>query len=89
MKNVIYKYSVVNRGVSNLMVLPAKAKILTIQTQGDTINLWAQVNPEVQETEVRFIKRLGTGQEFELHQEHTYISTVQEGPYVWHYFEVL
>lgn len=89
MKNVIYKYSVVNRGVSNLMVLPAKAKILTIQTQGDTINLWAQVNPEVQETETRFIKRIATGQEFELHNEQTYISTVQEGPFVWHYFEIL
>lgn len=89
MKNVIYKYPILAREENSFLLLPTGAKILAIQTQGDAISLWAQVDPKEKGTHTRFIKRIATGQEFDSQISRTYISTVQEGPFVWHYFEIL
>jgi hypothetical protein len=66
--------------------LPKGAKILTIQIQNGTIFLWAEVELD-KETEPRPIQIVGTG--MIVPDKRVYISTVQDGPFVWHLYELL
>lgn len=70
-----------------IIEIPARAKILTAQNQGDTIQLWALVNPKLPK-EKRKIRIVGTGND--VSGILIYISTVQmeRGMLVWHIFEV-
>ncbi len=86
MSHIIYKYTLEVASLQTLE-LPAGARLLTAQMQGDALRLWAIVNPD-HPTEGRTILISGTGNPF---PEGTvaYIATVQQGPFVWHIFEVL
>lgn len=66
--------------------MPVGATILTAQIQANEICIWAEVNPEAP-TERRRFFIFGTGHPIPntpngLH----YISTVQDGIYVWHVY---
>ncbi len=86
MSHIIYKYTLEIAGIQTLQV-PAGARLLTAQMQGDALRLWAIVNPD-NPPEHRTFLISGTGNPF---PEGTaaYIATVQQGPFVWHIFEVL
>ena len=67
------------------ITMPKGAKLLTVQTQQDTICIWAIVSPAApQETRVFII--VGTGDDLD-DGTGEYLGTVQQGPYVWHLFE--
>lgn len=68
------------------MMLPKGAKILTAQVQNGTIVLWSEVDLD-RETEPRPIEIVGTGTV--VPKKSVYISTVQDGPFVWHLYELL
>lgn len=71
------------------VTMPANAEILAAQMQGSAPCLWALVDPDAP-METRLFAIVGTGHPatdrvlFE-----NYIATVQDGPFVWHIFEVL
>lgn len=59
---------------------------LTVQYQGDTICVWAIVNPDAPPNKYRLYVE-GTGWESSKISYDTYIGTVQDGGgYVWHIF---
>ena len=78
----IWKYKF-NYGIE----MPLDAKILTIQTQDGEPTIWALVNPN-NELEIRNFRIVGTGNPFD-DTNYTYIGTFQDGPFVWHLFEII
>ncbi len=80
----IWKYK-----VENIIEMPKEAEILSVQIQnGQMFNacIWAKVNPE-NELEKRQFVVIGTGHTFD-DTNYEYIGTYQDGPFVWHLFEV-
>lgn len=83
----IYKYpfALANR-VS--IELPKGAKILSFQSQGEQLCIWALVDASA-EDEKRNFRIFGTGTIFDI-SHYEYIGTAQQmdGALVWHLFEV-
>jgi len=90
MKKTIYKYLL---SVTDLqeVSLPIGAEILTIQTQGETACMWALVDPNEMQKEIRYIEIFGTGHRIncDMGVDRKYISTFQmiDGRLVFHAFE--
>ena len=89
MNNTIYKYPLKVTDV-NRLELPKGAIILCIQLQKGTPCLWAQVDANENEKEVRIIETIGTGNPMK-ESPRSYIGTYQlhEGMLVFHVFEYL
>lgn len=89
MNSSIYKYelSVTDR---QILMLPVRAEVLTVQMQRGKPCLWARVNPEHRQKETR-IHIFGTGHEMPADIELEYISTFQmhDGDLVFHVFKEL
>ena len=66
--------------------LPRGAKVLHVGIQDGAVCFWASVTPTAIKQSRQF-KVIGTGQHYD--REWEYCGTVQDGPYVWHVFEVL
>ena len=81
----IYKYVLNNAFTSAVIRVPEGARILTAQMQGSDFVLWAAVDISVPLFEYRTFRVIPTGAE--LPKGLAYISTVQQGSYVWHIFE--
>ena len=84
MEKEIWKYK-----VENIIEMPKEAEILSVQIQnGQMFNacIWVKVNPK-NELEKRQFVVIGTGHSFD-DTNYEYIGTYQDGPFVWHCFEV-
>jgi hypothetical protein len=68
-----------------IVTMPLDAKPLTIQVQGGTPTLWARVDDSQQKVQ-REVIMVGTGWPMKDRNAFDYLGTVQEGPFVWHYF---
>lgn len=80
----IFKYPVEIGEFSHQM--PVGAKILTAALQNGEPQMWAIVDKS-QPVEERKFQVIGTGHEFDL-SDKRFISTFQQGPFVWHLFEL-
>ena len=92
MNTTIWKYTLDWLGEQHIH-LPTGAEILTAQTQGVDLCLWALVNPE-EPLLIRHFHLIGTGQPVAEANELRYISTVQVvhaggTAFVFHLFEVV
>lgn len=67
------------------LLIPEKAEILSVEFQGETLCLWAEVEMSYPK-EDRVIQIVGTGNPI-LNSGRKFIGTVQQGPLVWHIFE--
>ena len=87
--NTIWKYQLEICDEQHLQ-MPSGAKILTVQIQQETVQLWACVDPD-QTLILRQIRIHGTGHHVPNHDKLKYISTfqLQDGNLVFHVFEVL
>ena len=85
----IYKYPLEIIDLQEI-ALPCGAKILTVQEQHDTLQLWAIVDPYEKRYTIRTIEIIGTGNPMSC-EACEYISTViqQNTHFVWHVFEKL
>jgi len=85
--NSIYKYGV---EISSEFVIemPVGAKVLDVQCQGGTPQLWAIVDKGVKDVEKRSFSVVGTGHEFNANGKH-FIGTFQmeRGTFIGHLFE--
>lgn len=81
----IWKYTIEIADVQVLM-LPAGARILTVQIQHGTVCAWAVVDPEALLV-ARKLFIVGTGHPTDLNESDIYLGTVQQGGFVWHVFE--
>lgn len=75
--------------VKNELEVPYGAKFLTVQMQHNTPMLWYSFSPKAKTTTKRIVYCVGTGFPHDETLLGDYIGTVQEGNYVWHYFEGL
>lgn len=85
----IYKYKV-KRQETQEVEMPVGAQILTAQPIDVNVWIWAMIETEVEEREMRRIAVLKTGQEITLDTDQLlYINSVQlgEGELVLHVFE--
>lgn len=87
MNHVIYKYPLEVTDRQDVE-MPQGAKILSVQTQGEVVCLWALVDKQ-REIVRRKIRILGTGHEHEESYTSGYIGTTQQanGALVWHVFD--
>lgn len=81
----IYKYKL--QPGRTVLDMPDGAKVLTVQTQGDDVCLWALVEPNKPTTR-RFFDVYGTGHQMPA-DPGAYVATFQMGgsALVWHVFE--
>ncbi len=80
----IYKYELKEGSVE----MPIGAKILSIQDQNNRSYIWALVGIDA-ECEFRYFAIVCTGHDFPEADDFTYINTIQNGPFVWHIFELI
>lgn len=66
--------------------MPLGAEIVTVGLQGDSMYLWALVDPDEKREEVIKIKVIGTGHDFEP-SGLKYLGTAFQGAWVWHVYE--
>lgn len=94
MSTTIWKYPLKITD-KQILQMPEGAKLLSAQMQGNTLCLWALVNPGAP-TQPREIEVFGTGNPmlvqlgdcaFGAQVERHYISTAIAGALVWHIFE--
>lgn len=84
----IFKYPLAVIDTQQLL-LPPFSEILSAQLQGGRLTMWAMVNNEPP-TEPRVIVIFGTGHAIPYRPSSlVFIDTVQQGPLVWHIFELL
>lgn len=83
LRRSIWKYEV---PITDHFSVPMQrgAHVLTAQMQRDTLVLWAEVDVQV-DTEPRHFYVIGTGRPLPL--KVLYVSTVQDGQFVWHIYE--
>jgi hypothetical protein len=68
--------------------MPSGARFLSVQIQGaDGLMLWAEVDPERPRV-ARQIEIWGTGDPLVPAARRAYLATVQEPPFVWHFYAV-
>lgn len=71
---------------TQLVKMPLKSEIMDIQMQNNKLVMWALVDQTTDEIEVK-INMYGTGWETrENTSKDEYLSTVQDGKFVWHFF---
>jgi hypothetical protein len=89
--NTIHKYPLPSKlGEVVTVEMPSHSEILDAQMQHGRVMLWAFVCTELP-LAIRHFVVVGTGHDLSEHMaqgELRHISTMQEGPYVWHVFEV-
>ena len=66
--------------------LPAGAKVLKVDRQGQALCLWAEIEDSAP-FERRLFSVFGTGHAMPDHVPLTFIDTVFDGSYVWHVYE--
>lgn len=84
MRKVIYKYPIWGNvhSIGYEVEMPLTAKILTVEPQNGQLTIWAEVDPDDQPVR-RDINGVGTGHPV---PEGEYLTTVQQGSYVWHLY---
>ncbi len=85
----IHKYQIDFREGLGPILMPAFAKVLSVQFQESTkqLCLWAAIDDEEQAKGPRSVYVLGTGQPApDYINAMEYIGSAQEGPMVWHVF---
>lgn len=68
--------------------MPLGAEILTVQFQDGIPCLWAKVDSMMHNKKLRSIALVGTGHPVSEDGGCRYIGTCQQGPFVWHWFEL-
>lgn len=89
MREVIYKYEILNSGEECSLWLPKGSGVLKAGMQNGNLYLWIQHDAMdyAPPMEMRTFRVLATGQEFE--EDLEYHGTVFDGIFVWHVMEVM
>lgn len=83
-RRTIWKFQV----TATEVLMPWDAEVCTFQFQNGVPCIWAIVDPGASKV-VRRFQIFGTGHEIPALNEGCYVGTAQEGPFVWHLFELL
>jgi hypothetical protein len=80
----IFKYELIINDVVTVP-MPQGATVLTVQSQGGVLCLWAEVDPNAPPVD-RYFRIVGTGHRFD-REGLRYVGTGQSGLFVWHVYE--
>ena len=83
--DTIWKFTL-SAGARTILEMPIGAQVLDIQFQGQSLQLWALVDPDAKRERREFLI-YGTGHPIAGYAG-TYIATVQMPPFVWHVFDL-
>lgn len=83
--HTVHKYKISPKPI----ILPRGAQVLYAGIQAEEFFIWALVDLDETEMVERSFDVWGTGCEIEEYPNVDFVSTVFEGPFVWHIFEVL
>jgi hypothetical protein len=84
----IWKYGL-SLDDEQIINMPAHAKILHVGVQGDSIQMWAMVDPVETNIQHRKIVIVGTGHQMPYADfERVYLGTIIVEMFVWHIFEI-
>ena len=83
----IWKYEIRAMPSFQELMVPKGSEFLSAQMQNDLLCLWFKVDSLMIEHECKSFVIFGTGQKFD-DTGLNFLSTVQDGRYVWHLFEV-
>ena len=84
--SAVWKFTLATALTDNALEMPKDAKVVHVGIQGEHICLWAIVDTQAS-VETRVFQIVGTGHE-EVFEGMAHVGTVQQGPWVWHVFEV-
>lgn len=84
--SAVWKFPLATALTDNALEMPKGAKVVHVGIQGERICLWAIVDMQAP-VETRVFQIVGTGHE-EVKEGMAHVGTVQQGPWVWHVFEV-
>lgn len=84
--SVIWKYPLGGMAEEYEVVMPEGAQVIHAGRQIDTLTLWALVPEAEVPMERRTFALRGTGHHVPEHAQH--LRTWQDGPFVWHLFEL-
>ncbi len=88
LQRVIHKYPIPFRGPGAFnLLLPRDASALCVQLQHGQPQVWVWLDQNDPMQESRTFHVVGTGQPVELRKPWRYVSTWQDGPFVWHMFQ--
>lgn len=86
MRRSIWKWEI-TIGMPVTFYVPRGAVFLSFQLQRGIPCAWAEVDPDAPTEQRAFVIR-GTGHPYHPCVGDKYIGTAQDGPYVWHLFEL-
>ena len=81
----VYKYQLYNHETM-LFMSYSVTKLLTVNLQQGTPQLWVEHNTDIPNAETFRIARFGTG--WSIPDNAEYISTTFEGDFVWHWYKL-
>lgn len=85
----IFKYEIALVDGLQRIKMPKNAKVLSFQNQTGTMQIWVLLNPDEKQQEDRCFVIIGTGHPIQPEDyELSFVGTAQQGPFVWHLFEV-
>jgi hypothetical protein len=85
-RRTIWKFPL-SHGVAEVQ-MPLDAEVACFDFQNGAPCIWAIVDPDVLSVTRRF-EIFGTGHPLPAEDECCYVGTTQDGPFVWHLFELL
>ena len=87
--NTIYKYVILDAvGVHDELTLPIGSKLLSVESQGMTVVLYAQIDTERKSTEQYELFMYGTGHLVHHYRTAKFLGTAKmnDGALMWHVF---
>lgn len=88
-QKVVHKFTLLIKDEQTIK-MPVGTEILSIQNQHDSLCIWALVDTQQSQFQLRTFRIYGTGHPIEVMNGHDYIGSVQfdGGFLVWHVFEI-
>ncbi len=81
---VIWKYELNDEHI----YVPRNSKVLCVKLQHGTPCVWILVEDYDENVNLLQFQVVETGEEFDI-TDRKYVGTYEEGPYIWHVFEVI
>jgi hypothetical protein len=86
MSRSVWKFEVPVDDQWHEISMPLPARVLHVDCQGGfgTVQVWAEVTPDGDDTDTRKMRAFGTG--FEIPNGASHVGTGLAGPFVWHVY---
>lgn len=91
-RRIVLKYPLdIGRGQVTNLRIPAGAKVLSVQAQRGLVQLWAELDPEVEAEHRAFISVPTGDPDVPIDDRYVHLGSVQthDDQFMWHFYEVV